>query len=223
MIVSHKYRYIFLKSRKTAGSSVELALAEECGPNDIIAAMRSEGRGGQNCLVPRTRLSARENVKALLKKVPDFPEHTSALDAKRWLGRDIWKSYFKFSIERNPWDRYLSQYYWNTRRGGQAEGKDIHEHFEWAASWRKSNWDIYAIGDQVVADKVVRYENLANDLADVTAELGLKTLSLPRAKSVTRPRNQHYSQVLPSDLVEKIRQTCAREIDYMGYTFEHTS
>ena len=36
MIISHEHKFIFLKTRKTAGTSIELALSQLCGPNDII-------------------------------------------------------------------------------------------------------------------------------------------------------------------------------------------
>ena len=36
MIVSHKHKFIFLKTRKTAGSSIQVTLAEHCGEDDII-------------------------------------------------------------------------------------------------------------------------------------------------------------------------------------------
>jgi hypothetical protein len=36
MIVSHKHRFIFLKTKKTAGTSIELALSALCGRDDII-------------------------------------------------------------------------------------------------------------------------------------------------------------------------------------------
>jgi len=36
MIISHRHRYIFIKTRKTAGASVELALVQSCGPDDIM-------------------------------------------------------------------------------------------------------------------------------------------------------------------------------------------
>lgn len=220
MIVNHEYRYIFLKTRKTAGSSVELALSAFCGPDDLITPMRSEGRSGQNFSVPFLHRSAREHIKAFLSMPPTFQEHTSAVDAKRWLGSEIWGNYFKFTIERNPWARYVSQYFWNTRPGGTLEGKDLQSHFKWAETWRKSNWDIYAIDDQVVVDKIMRYENLENDLADVTSQLGMPDLNLPRAKSKHRRSNQHYSEVLPDDLVKKIQAHCAREIKLLGYEFE---
>ena len=36
MIVSHQHRFVFVKTRKTAGTSIEIALAQHCGPDDII-------------------------------------------------------------------------------------------------------------------------------------------------------------------------------------------
>ena len=36
MIASFSCRFIFLKTRKTAGTSVELALSPACGPEDIV-------------------------------------------------------------------------------------------------------------------------------------------------------------------------------------------
>lgn len=36
MILSHDWRFIHLKTHKTAGTSVELSLSALCGPLDII-------------------------------------------------------------------------------------------------------------------------------------------------------------------------------------------
>lgn len=38
MIVSHRYRYIFIKTKKTAGTSIEIALSRHCGPRHHHAA-----------------------------------------------------------------------------------------------------------------------------------------------------------------------------------------
>ena len=42
MIASHQHRFIFLKTRKTAGTSVEIALSKVCGPDDIITEISPE-------------------------------------------------------------------------------------------------------------------------------------------------------------------------------------
>ena len=55
MILSHERKFIFLRTKKTAGTSIELALSDLCGPDDIITpltgedeARRAGRRGAQN-------------------------------------------------------------------------------------------------------------------------------------------------------------------------------
>ena len=61
MIISHKHKFIFLKTVKTAGTSIEIALSKYCGPDDIITPASPEDEitrselgypGPQNCFSP---------------------------------------------------------------------------------------------------------------------------------------------------------------------------
>jgi hypothetical protein len=36
MIVSYLHKFIFIRTKKTAGTTVEMTLAPACGPDDII-------------------------------------------------------------------------------------------------------------------------------------------------------------------------------------------
>ena len=36
MIISHKHKFIFIKTHKTAGTSLEIALSKYCGEEDVI-------------------------------------------------------------------------------------------------------------------------------------------------------------------------------------------
>ena len=42
VIISHRHRFIFIKTGKTAGTSVEIALSKFCGPEDVITPISPE-------------------------------------------------------------------------------------------------------------------------------------------------------------------------------------
>ena len=47
MIVSHAHKFIFIKTKKTAGTAIEAALSELCGPDDVITPYRAESEGAR--------------------------------------------------------------------------------------------------------------------------------------------------------------------------------
>ena len=109
MIVSHKHKFIFLKTNKTAGTSIEIALSRICGPDDIITPLNKEDKsdltilGPQNHLAPFWSYKPRDIARFLIRKTPkkNFFNHMSAKSAKKILGDDIWNSYYKFCFEKN--------------------------------------------------------------------------------------------------------------------------
>ena len=61
MIINHKYKFIFIKTRKTAGTSIEIALSQFCDANDVITPITGQDeckrqelgfRGPQNYDIP---------------------------------------------------------------------------------------------------------------------------------------------------------------------------
>src|SRR5262245_62801539 len=53
MIVSHKHKFIFIKTKKTAGTAIEAALSELCGPEDVITPYREESEPARKGLSPQ--------------------------------------------------------------------------------------------------------------------------------------------------------------------------
>lgn len=234
MIVSHLHKFIFLKTRKTAGTSVEIALSKACGRDDIITRFgrtpiddqdeltrgAAGGRPSQNDTLPLRSFTMRDVGRFLLKgrPAPIAIAHLSATRARRLVGATIWDEYYKFAIERNPWDAMVSMYYFVTRDG--MRDWTFEEFLESDQARRlASNWANYAIGDRLAVDAVCRYENLEEDLARVTEVLGLDDLDLPRAKGGLRMARDY--RAMYNDVTrEKVAELSSRTISAFGYTFE---
>ncbi len=231
MIVCHQYKFIFIKTRKTAGTSLEIALSQFCADGDVITTLNREDedirrargfRPPQNYSIPfRLRhladYTTRDWLKVLLrqKPAPHIQRHADASFVQAFLGQAVWSEYYKFCFERNPYDRAISRYYWQTR--GQERLPDINEYIQSNQLHMLSNWRKYTLNDEIALDFVGKYESLNADLASIAEKLGLPAIYLPEAKADVRQNRQHYSQVLNPASKAHIEKLCAREIEAFGY------
>lgn len=230
-IVSHRHKFIFLKSRKTAGSSVEGWLVPQLGQLDFVATSEENRQPnlpvlGTPHMITRFPRFERPAKKLLLRFRPALrlDEHSPASDVRRRVGERVWQQYFKFSIERQPWDRLLSLWSWRQHRlGGQIsfdrfldkiENKDDDPLVEF---W--SNLPIYtdAFGT-MVADRVLDYGRLRGDLSEVASLLGLPLSvdDLPKHKAGLRRTSDTVAR-LSKVQIRRISRICHAEIEIFGW------
>ena len=218
MIVSHRWKFIFVKTRKTAGSSIERFLLPHLGPDDVVRGIDSRNADGRFNPLPELashpdRANARLTVEQLARGVR-FYQHMPAWRLRNRVGAATWDEYTTFCFERNPWDKLVSFYYWRTQDVADPPPFD-----EWVHTTPGlSAWDQYAIDDQVAVDQVGRYETLEADLAAVLDRIGLDVpIELPREKSGFRPGDRAEEVAFSPGLDEWVAEHFAREIALMGY------
>lgn len=94
MIISLNKRYVFVHIHKCAGTSVEVALAKGLRHNDIVLGSTKSG----------------EKYQEFFKRTIGLNKHSTALEARGFLGDALFGKFFKFAFVRHPVDRLHSLY-----------------------------------------------------------------------------------------------------------------
>ena len=231
MILSHEHKFIYIKTYKTGSTSIEAALSGVCGPKDVITEASEQLRGvrqrpAQNYRIEHPEKPQRPLWKSLLGR-PErhyhpsvgYYEHMPAWRVRTYCGEEIWGRYFKFSFERNPWDRQVSWYHYKTKsKDGTA--KPTFEAFN--ADRRRAfveNWELYTADGTPSLDFIGRYETLEADFESVLARIGLSgRVTLPRA-NVSKNREAGYREAYTDATRNLVAAWYAPEIRHFGYTF----
>lgn len=209
MIISHKHKFIFVKTRKTAGTSIEIFLSSLCHSDDVFT------RVGPSHPLHVPRNYSKPGCRNY------YTKHMSAKSICKLAGQRIWDDYFTFCVERNPWDKTISHYYMHKfLANGKMEFADYMNARQFCV-----DHGMYTDEDgQIMVDRVVQYENLSSELADVFTQLGIPfdgDLSV-RVKSQHREHHGPYQEMF-SDEEHQLAVAVAfkRERALFGYTFSN--
>jgi hypothetical protein len=218
MIVSHRYKFIFVHLGRTAGRSLTAALAPYCGEDDIVT---PAGHGtGRN--------------------QAGYERHFTAQEIRARIGREQFEDYFKFTIERNPWEKIVSRYW----AYAGVQNKPLYKRIpEWLTgrplSFREwfelrilqarfltfghyrfpRHYDCYMEDGEPLVDFIGRYENLDEHLAVISGRIGVPIV-LSEARGSQRHRDRVPYTELFDDRMNRIVETCFREdLALLGYRF----
>lgn len=225
MIVSHKHKFIFLKTAKAAGTSIETALAPRCGPADIIA---SSGRArpfdrNQHRGLGRLGIHLPGGIARHVPQLSGFYSHMPGRQVRAMVGEEVWTSYFKFTTDRNPWDRQVSHYFYRHHRKSPDIDFETYltsRRYQALHAVRVDNWDIFAIDGKIAVDQVIRFEDLAQGFAAICRQLGIgDDVALPKINVGPRKGRGHYRQYYSERTRAIVGEWYAEEIAAVGYEF----
>jgi hypothetical protein len=255
MVISNKYKFIFIKTSKIGGTSLELFLSGICGENDILtplwhAEKEHIARNFKKYFNPFPEIGKRiwnekriNNIglKNTLSNFLDkdmYFENIPAWQLKCRIPKNIWDNYYKFTVERNPWDKCVSRYFHCKTIFEEKHKKELsfdmwYKYFQqrlnepWVTTaWGSEspyNYPRYCDPwtNEILVDYVCRYENLNDELKKVFTLLGISFNGLQqyKAKSHYRKDRRPYQDFLDVKYADAIGDVFKKEIDLMKYTF----
>jgi hypothetical protein len=211
MLVSHGKKFIYTKTAKTAGTSVESYFEPFCmapgawqfehAREETVSAEGIIGYRGADTQGRR------------------WFNHMSCEMIRQQLGAARWEQYFKFAVIRNPFDKLLSGYFFAQRPAG-TDAELIAGFRRWVqAGGAIIDRHTYTIAGQVCLDYFIRYEELDAGIAEVCRRLNLPfdAQRIPRLKADFRERHIPLQDFYDKDTCAIAATTYAFELEYFHY------
>lgn len=208
-IVSYRHRFIFVKTRKTAGTSIQASLLPHLGPHDLC----TQG--------------AWDQVSGERSELTEFPSLAQLRDA---LGLDP-ADFTTWGVTRHPCAIALSRYFYQLRRGRIA-GPPSPAHFN---QWLQR---VYVVGEPgfpagrmpldrsrlllltddgaPLVDFIGRFERLEHDVGAICARLGLDGVTLSHVNQA-RPALARWQDWLDAESLRLIRRHFDVELRVFDY------
>lgn len=239
MIASFARNFVFIKTEKTAGTSIEIALTPYCARGDILTpiVMRDErlrlvgGEVAARNFAPRDPhleavfrravlagdgRAAGSVLDALHSGPRRFYNHMSAAEARAGLPADFWNRALKFTVVRHPYERAVSAIYFVG--GSELTASAFDATFERVFPAIGIDHQRYTLDGKLVVDDVIRHETIRSDFNRILAKLDLAPVSaLPQAKSGHRRDRRPAREILSRPQRRRLQQLCAVEFDLFDY------
>ena len=152
------------------------------------------------------------------------------------LNHDI-TDYYKFAFCRNPWDRFVSLYFYCIS-GSEMHGKFDHlkikklkKSFDFKLFCKMISYDFH-IGNKFVwnihyneqldfidlenINFIGKFENLQEDFNTVCDKIGIPQQQLPHKN---KSKHKHYTEYYDDETRQIVAEKYAKDIEYFGYKF----
>jgi hypothetical protein len=231
MLVSHKYKFIFLKSIKTASTSAFVFFAPYCLPQESLKNYKFEFQSQEDYVgVYNEGIIGKIFVDPETKEILFKKKHIIAENVKKIVDEidgEIWKKYFKITIIRNPWDLMVSLYFQRLLDyPDQMKNLNFYKFIKLLYDKKEVEGHLfYKIGENYPCDYHIRYERLMKDVRYVCEKCNIENFNLDNFKnfrSDVKPKNLDYRSMYNKETGKMVELLYASDIEKFKYTFNNS-
>ena len=217
MLVSHKHKFIFIKSIKTAGTSTEIFLEPYCISNITESHGREMTQTGEGIIGTR--------MNQMLAEMSEFYNHMPPYKIKNSIGEEKFNSYTKIINVRNPFDMMVSHYYFKPTFDLYSSVEMSFEDYLLTTNvvedLSKKYWDLMYVDGQFIVDEIVRFENLDSDINKLLTKLNLpeSTRELSEYKKNKRRTDKDWKKMYTEETKSLVEKHFKFYMDLFDYKF----
>jgi hypothetical protein len=203
MIVSNKHKFVFVKTKKTAGSTLEKLMFPYLGEKDVCT-------GSPRDDTPRLNTSSTDGHASWAKIQAAYPSE--------------FRDYFKFTIERNPWDKVVSSYYWHQKIKPERFGEMSFEEYVMTCDLLPIDWLNYTDRQGVRrVTAMFKYEEMDLMYEELNDRFNLNITpdqwQNTKLKGDVR-KERDYRKLHTTNTIERVANLFENEIKALGYKYE---
>lgn len=206
MLISHKYKFIFIHVWKTGGTSI------------------------YESLLPFTEKDTQPSFFDLLlnrKRKPislDFEKHITGPELIEKIDPKIYNKYFKFAFVRNPLSWEVSYYHFITQQPNNHPEREtiiklgsFEAFIDWAAEHemeKHSQKQFVYSGDKKIVDLICKYEQFNEDLEQVKSILGFPKFEI---QHVNKSKHDDYMKYYTPRTEAIVRHVLKEDFKLFNY------
>jgi len=128
---------------------------------------------------------------------------------------------FKFTFVRNPWDKVVSDCFYNVKKGLLVDDPLVFEKYVRSIVDNNDRWKMPMIDwltweDSVTVDFIGKFENLQEDFNIVCDKIGIPRQELPYKN---KSKHKHYTEYYDDETREIVAEKYKKDIGVFGYEF----
>lgn len=208
MIVSHYHKFIFFAVPKTGTHSIRFALRPHL----------HKGDWEQVDLFINRKLP----IKELAKKQHG---HIAANEFRKYVSDQVWSDYFKFGFVRNPWDRFVSLFFFynkNPDKNDKNISFAMHDYVEKIPNFnsviliRNQSDFLCTDSGMLLVDYLGRYEQFDDSFEEICDIIGIPALDTEKVNQTT---HKDYRSYYDKSLIQKVAKVYEKDIKIFNYSF----
>ena len=211
VIASRSRNFIFIKTRKTGSTSLEIVLSSWCSGRDICTPILPDDE------LIRSRFGGAARNHLDWRGRRKFYNHMPAAEVRSKLPT-LWPRALTFAVERHPYEKVVSLAWFQLAWHGLPDSQ-IGSQIEAVIATREYlNFPLYAAGGRLLVQQVWEYADAWRRLRDLAAALGTTVPSnLPQAKAGFRKDRRPALEILTSRQRSAVYADARFEFDLMNY------